>query len=113
MGPPAAAVNSCFLATANYSGLGGLKQQQPKFHRLGPCWFYTTVLVRGGADATVVAVGDKSTAVHETFNRRSDDDREGLEETVVLGLDVEPSAESEDADKRSKGWLLNATEHDR
>lgn len=99
----------CYPATPSDSGVGGLEQQQPKLRRLDPDCFSRTILLRGGADASV-AVGDENT--HETINCRTDGTKDGLEDTTV-GLGAESAAESEDADKRSKRWLLKATEHDR
>eukprot|EP00904_Undaria_pinnatifida_P001362 jgi/Undpi1/11226/HiC_scaffold_30.g13524.m1 len=104
-----AALSGQHGATPGDSGVGGLEQQQPKLRRLDPDCFSRTILLRGGADASV-AVGDENT--HETINCRTDGTKDGLEDTTV-GLGAESAAESEDADKRSKRWLLKATEHDR
>lgn len=88
-------------------------EQQPKLRRLDPEWLSRVGLLRGGADASVGVVPNESTA--DTTNNTN---RSGVEDTttaIVGGLDVgvgSPGATSADEDKRSKRWLLKATEHD-
>ena len=82
----------------------GCGMEQPKRRRLKPEWISRVGLLRGGADANVGAVSDGST-----------ENRSSLEDTVGLDVGVGSSAGSEEAaeKKRSKRWLLKATEHDR
>lgn len=78
--------------------------EQPKRRRLEPEWISRVGLLRGGADASAGVVSDGST-----------ENRSSLEDTIGLDVGVDSSAASEEAaeKKRSKRWLLKATEHDR
>ena len=81
--------------------------EQPKLRHLDPGYVSRIGPLRGRADAGVGVVSYGS-ADDITTNRSS------LEDTVGLDVGVGSSAESDEAaEKRSKRWLLKATEHDR